>query len=249
MLTATKNFLLFLRQAGGGPAPVLRSIDGLWLFDDGSGQVLTDTSGNGNHGQLGATSGVDATDPTWVTEGLSFDGGDYITIPQDDSLNGAGDRTLLICWMQTVVDSETMFWDAVDSTGYRVRVNASAEIYWTGDNNHSRFISNGGFLTCSADNWHLGVFRQVSGGNKPLVSWDGVDYLGSNVASTISALNAATYIGARRNSSKFFTGTIGLAASWSTYLTDAELAQSIAWAQAVMATKGVGPDELVILGE
>src|SRR5918995_1237038 len=47
-----------------------------WRFDDGAGQVLTDYSGNGHHGTLGATTGADAADPTWTAQGLSFDGGD-----------------------------------------------------------------------------------------------------------------------------------------------------------------------------
>jgi hypothetical protein len=37
----------------------------LYHFDDGSGQTITDASGNGNNGVLGATSAVESTDPTW----------------------------------------------------------------------------------------------------------------------------------------------------------------------------------------
>jgi hypothetical protein len=51
-----------------------------WNFDSGSGQSAPDTSGNNNTGQLGLTSGVDASDPTWTNgktgKGLSFDGND-----------------------------------------------------------------------------------------------------------------------------------------------------------------------------
>ncbi len=39
---------------------------GYWQFDEGSGQIAYDASGNGNNGQLGSTSGVDSNDPTWV---------------------------------------------------------------------------------------------------------------------------------------------------------------------------------------
>ena len=34
-----------------------------YRFDDGSGQVLTDYSGNAKHGELGTTSGSDTNDP------------------------------------------------------------------------------------------------------------------------------------------------------------------------------------------
>lgn len=37
-----------------------------WRFDEGSGQTTNDSTINGNTGQLGSTSGVDADDPTWV---------------------------------------------------------------------------------------------------------------------------------------------------------------------------------------
>lgn len=43
-----------------------------YRFDDGTGQVLTDYSGNAWHAQLGLTSGSDAKDPTWTAEGLTF---------------------------------------------------------------------------------------------------------------------------------------------------------------------------------
>jgi hypothetical protein len=40
---------------------------GEWTFDEGAGQVASDSSSAGNAGTLGATSGVESTDPTWVT--------------------------------------------------------------------------------------------------------------------------------------------------------------------------------------
>jgi hypothetical protein len=53
-------------------------------------QVLYDISGNGLHGQLGATAGADNTDPAWVAGGgLDFDGGDYVKLPQTDALDFA----------------------------------------------------------------------------------------------------------------------------------------------------------------
>lgn len=66
---------------GQNPAPI-----GEWKFDDpnvSSGQSAVDTSGNNNHGQLGSSSGVDSSDPTWVNgkvgKALKFDGSnDYV---------------------------------------------------------------------------------------------------------------------------------------------------------------------------
>lgn len=55
-----------------------------YKFDEGQGQSAYDFSPQKNNAQLGATSGVDASDPTWTNSGkfgkaLSFDGGDYAT--------------------------------------------------------------------------------------------------------------------------------------------------------------------------
>ena len=70
----------------GGP------LAGWWPMNEGRGQTVHDWSGNGNHGTLGSTPGVDADDPTW-TQGmfgagraLAFDGEDIVTIPRDPSL-------------------------------------------------------------------------------------------------------------------------------------------------------------------
>ena len=40
---------------------------GLWLLNEGSGQVATDLSFSGNRGQLGSTAGVDPNDPEWIS--------------------------------------------------------------------------------------------------------------------------------------------------------------------------------------
>lgn len=51
------------------------------------GQVLTDYSTNGRNGQLGSSSGVDSSDPSWV-DGLSFGGDDYAVSPALPASNG-----------------------------------------------------------------------------------------------------------------------------------------------------------------
>jgi len=52
---------------------------GHWTFDDPSGQVVTDSSPNANHGFLGAQSSSDASDPTSIYSTVPF-GGDF-TLP------------------------------------------------------------------------------------------------------------------------------------------------------------------------
>ena len=62
----------------------------LWHFDEGTGQYLNDSSGNGNNGTLKPS--YPTNGPQW-TEGkmgkaLEFEGGgDYVEIPSSNSLN------------------------------------------------------------------------------------------------------------------------------------------------------------------
>jgi hypothetical protein len=67
---------------------------GWWPLNEGKGQTIKDWSGKGNHGYLGSTPTADANDPTWVKgiffgTGLNFNGNQFATIPNDDSLEPA----------------------------------------------------------------------------------------------------------------------------------------------------------------
>jgi concanavalin A-like lectin/glucanase superfamily protein len=63
---------------------------GWWTLNEGRGQTVYDWSGKGNHGYLGSTPQADANDPTWIRgaffSGLNFNGNQYVTIPDDDTL-------------------------------------------------------------------------------------------------------------------------------------------------------------------
>lgn len=85
------------RRAAKGAALASLVQNGLvaeWRFDESSGQVLTDYTGNGHHGQLGATSVADAADPTWTAQGLKFDGGDFVE-HNPVGISGGAARTVL----------------------------------------------------------------------------------------------------------------------------------------------------------
>jgi hypothetical protein len=92
-----------------------------WRFDDGAGQVLTDYSGNGNHGQLGSTSGADAADPTWTAQGLSFDGGDFVDCGTV-GIAGTQSRTLIYVGRSSGTGSTQLMsaqWNESTSAGLR----------------------------------------------------------------------------------------------------------------------------------
>jgi hypothetical protein len=82
-------------------------LEGYWPLNEGRGQVAYDWSGNGNHGQLGSTPGVDSNDPTWMRGRwswfgfggyMNFGGDDFITIEDDASLEPA--RITVEAWFR-----------------------------------------------------------------------------------------------------------------------------------------------------
>jgi hypothetical protein len=85
---------------------------GDWRLDTGSGQVATDSTGNGLNGLLGSTNGTDATDPSWVAVAagagvpvdappyaLSFTPTDFVTVPNSARLERQ--RISLELWMKS----------------------------------------------------------------------------------------------------------------------------------------------------
>jgi len=75
----------------GATTPEIGKIRGWWPMNEGRGQIIYDWSGQGNHGTLGSTPGADANDPSWIKgifygSALNFGGDDFVTIPNDTSL-------------------------------------------------------------------------------------------------------------------------------------------------------------------
>ena len=71
-------FLAVTVLAAVAPAQISPAGLKLRLNFSGSGQTVSDASGNGNDCRLGSTAGSDGNDPTRVSEGLQFDGGDFV---------------------------------------------------------------------------------------------------------------------------------------------------------------------------
>ena len=77
---------------------------GYWKFDEGSGQVAVDSSGNGNDGTLGNSSGADDHDPAWVDgisgKALQFDGvDDHVDFEENENLNITNELTIEV-WLK-----------------------------------------------------------------------------------------------------------------------------------------------------
>ena len=79
---------------------------GMWLFDEGSGDVAGDSSGMGNNGTIhGGAEWVDGM----FGSALSFDGSDdYVEIAHDASLNVGGGHTIALWFKLNAVPSGGM---------------------------------------------------------------------------------------------------------------------------------------------
>jgi len=110
----TKIFMYYGNENASDASDVnatfIRVIDGVvgaWHFDEGSGNIAHDTSGEGNDGTLydGNTTNDDGnTPPQWVDgkfgKALSFDGvDDYVEVPDDESLD-ITDSLTITAWIK-----------------------------------------------------------------------------------------------------------------------------------------------------
>ncbi len=73
-----------LTKAAEGTDP---SLAGWWKFDESSGDIAADSSGNANHGSLSATN-IKWTEEGWINGALNFIGADnYVSVPDSPTLN------------------------------------------------------------------------------------------------------------------------------------------------------------------
>lgn len=83
----------YLSGGAGGPGvPVRNGLIAEYRMDDGSGTNLNDYTLNALDGTLP----VAPATPTWATEGLSFDGGDYVYLPDGISTAFHGKNAVTI---------------------------------------------------------------------------------------------------------------------------------------------------------
>ena len=184
-----------------------------WKFDEGSGQTSSDLWG-GNNGTLGGTASVESSDPTWITSGcpagscLSFDGGDYILVLDNASLDNMN-HISIFAWVKTSTSGEM---DVIEKLQY----------YVAGIQGYGLVVYNGGL------NYHFctsfGCYNTLKGSGITDGKWHyiGYTYDGSNINSYIDGKNLGTQaatgtmqgntlnlnIGKRSASTYYFTGLI-----------------------------------------
>jgi hypothetical protein len=93
------------RTASGNEAGLVAR----WSFDEGSGQVAHDSTAFAHHGQLGATSGPESSDPLWLDSDAPLLPGDCTVTPYCLSAVNSTGKGAHIGWQGSTVVTENEF--------------------------------------------------------------------------------------------------------------------------------------------
>ena len=201
-------------------------LEGLVLylpFDEGSGDVAHDMSGNGNDGKL-------VKSPKWVTGkygwALEFDGSNYVEVPDSDSLDIEEEITIAAWIFPKLTGSQ---WQGIVTKGLDAQENYELLIN-TGGFMHTGWLFDTGRLwadrgaagTLSADKWqHIAVTYKPG-------EW--VSYLNGEVVDRLTNANGKMVtddepliIGDERPMNRLFQGIIDEVAVFNRALSQDEI--------------------------
>lgn len=86
----------------------LKSIMGMWLFDEGKGDAVKDLSGNRNDGKINSAKWVEGK----IGKALEFDSTGSVEIPNNDSLNNVSEITI-VAWVYLKRGVTSGTWNAL----------------------------------------------------------------------------------------------------------------------------------------
>jgi hypothetical protein len=197
------------------------SIAGMWLFDEGQGDIAGDSSGNGNDGAI--------MGPVWVDgeigKALQFDGSDdYVDCGDDPSLD-LTDQITLVAWMKHPPGTE----------GYTIIRNSPDDsirqwglLDYTSTGNVSLFCNTGAGReqldwagTLDDDTWHH-VALTIDNPNVELFV-DGVSRGVLQLSDQIVSTDTTVWIGRRKPSNFPYTGLIDEVAVFSVVLSESDV--------------------------
>lgn len=188
----------------------------LYLFNEGSGQVLTDYSGNGYHGTLGSTAGDDTNDPTWTGQGLAFATDDYVTIP---ARSAVGTRLFVL--------TMAAGWSAISTGLYQ---HGGVNQLFTSNANATEIVipigSPFSLVVVSPTTEQMDLKFYLNGGGPT-----GSVSVSATVPQDTRLGNCATTV--------YLTGTFHAAVYWDRVLSSSEISRSLAAMKAILAPRGV----------
>ena len=188
-------------------------------FDEGSGNIVYDYSGNKNNGNLYNGSNICSNPPTsgcptWVDgkfgKALSFDGvDDYVNIPSSPSLNGLNTITLSV-WVNPTKTTEGTIISKHDNylnREWQIYINPKTYKYTfqVFDNSTNTFSEVAGIVATAGKWTHIvGVYN--NGGLR--IYCDGVLISSATTDKIIRATNIPIRIGSRADNARYYGGII-----------------------------------------
>lgn len=219
----------------------------IYLFNEGSGQVLTDYSGNGYNGILGSAIGDITNDPTWTGQGLSFSTDDYVALPGVNAALAGKTACTVFCVARAT--TLTVYAGLVGQTSgsqsdrtfvlldaYSNGVTSDNISFGVGSGSASTLAIAPGRLTST---WECAIGRYIGGVS--VECRKGAGAWAANTTSVPAAINPTpadtACIG--RYHTYYLTGGIGAIVVYPFALTDAQVSQTYGALKALMATRGV----------
>jgi hypothetical protein len=165
-----------------------------WSFDEGSGDVAEDGSGNGNNGEINGADWVDGK----FGKALEFDGS-YVLVPNDDSYNFTNEQSFsIVLWINYEAKGD---WQGVlqkFNGGYpfKVEVNTSNSLYCA---LYDQTNNPGAHVGDVSGSWHHFAFVRDRSQKKLYSYLDGVlkETRDDTIVGTIQN-QSDLYIGARK---------------------------------------------------
>ncbi len=187
------------------------NLQAYYKFNDGSGQVLADASSNNYDGQLGSTTGVDTSDPTWLNVDAAvadkmgtFDGtSNYATINNTTDINTGSNypnRTISVWFNATDISKsgkQVIFEEGGYINGFSIYV-FNSRVYiagWAESNSWSGTYFNS--TSISSGTWHHAALV-LSGSSTFTAYLDGVQ-IGTTTTSVSSLPSHSGDISIGRN--------------------------------------------------
>lgn len=199
---------------------------GLWLFDENSGDVAADSSGNGNDGEIANAEWEDGV----FGSALQFAGAGCVTVPHDDILSIEEGNLSITAWIMQ--DESATGWSTIICKGpmaattenYAVFTEAGAQYICT-----TLTMENGGrwYTTTANDSvpidseWHH--FATTYDGNEVMYYLDGEIISTEPKSGDLVANEEALTIGCRSNDGTNWGGMLDEIALFSRALTEEEV--------------------------
>lgn len=205
--------------------PLARGLVGCWVMNEGSGDRLTDLSGNNNYGTFKGSG-----EPEWISgrvgQALNFDGSDdYVDCGNGSSVDITGNAVSLVAWIKKssaqagdirIIDKSAAL------TGYSL---------YTYDNKLGGKVGNGSFnyyktstTSVPVDEWHY--TGMTSDGSILKVFYDGVEIANrADISGNIVTEVDNAYIGRyAQSNTQNFAGLIDVALIYDRVLNVGEIA-------------------------